>query len=184
MTAGLTAGSVAAIVAALVSLPLRSPSDTLLNSAAVALAGLLSGVAAGLLWLAVRRSPKSHIYFLAIWAAAFIPATLLVILWGRLQLDNFTAFALPLAVIVFVITGFLTPAIPRFLPWLHWWGAAIAIAAAVTVGLGLAGQGDQESGELRLPPPSARLAPALPAHLLGDELEVFASPSPVGRGQG
>ena len=160
MTAGLTAGSIAAIVAVLVSLPLRSPSDTLLNSASVALGGLLAGAVAGLIWQVVGRSSKRYIYFGGAWAVLFLPATAAVVFLGRSQLDNFAAFAVPLAAIVFVATGLLTVAIPRYLPGLKWWGAAIAIGLAVVVGIGLAGQGDQESGELQLPPPASRLAPS------------------------
>ena len=50
MRTGIMAGSIAATVAALVSLPLRSPVDNVFNTATVALASLLVGVAAGLLW--------------------------------------------------------------------------------------------------------------------------------------
>ena len=160
MTAGLTAGSIAAIVAVLVSLPLRSPSDTLLNSASVALAGLLAGAVAGIIWLVVGRAARRYIYFGAAWAVLFIPAAVAAVFVGRSQLDHFAAFAIPLAAIVFVVTGLLTVAIPRYFPWLKWWGAAIAIVLAVVAGIGLAGQGDQESGELQLPPPAARLAPS------------------------
>ena len=73
MLSGITAGSVAAIIAVLVSLPLRSPSDTLLNSASVALAALLAGVVAGLLWLAMGRFDRRTVYFLAVWTVLFVP---------------------------------------------------------------------------------------------------------------
>ncbi len=160
MTAGLTAGSIAAIVAVLASLPLRSPSDTLLNSASVALAGLLAGVVAGLIWQSVGRSAGRYGYFAGVWSLLFIPATVAVVFIGRAQLDHFVAFALPLAAIVFVVTGLLTPAIPRYFPWLKWWGAVIAIGLAVVAGISLVGQTDQESGELQLPEPASQLAPA------------------------
>ena len=101
MLAGLTAGSAAAVIAVLVSLPLRSPSDTLLNSASVALACLLAGLAAG---TAVAGGAaglqRSTVYFLAAWTVLFVPAAIAVVLFGRSQLDNFTAFAVPLAAIV------------------------------------------------------------------------------------
>ncbi len=160
MSAGLTAGSIAAIIAVLVSLPLRSPTDTLLNSASVALAGLLAGALAGIIWRFARRSAAGYIYFGGAWTVLFIPAALAVIFLGQSQLDNFAAFAIPLASIVFVATGLLTIAISRYFPQLRWWGAAIAIVAAVIVGVVLVGQTDQESGELQLPPPETRLAPA------------------------
>ena len=175
MFSGLTAGAIAAIIAALVSLPLRSPSDTLFNSLSVSLAGLLAGVLAGLLWLALRNSPARAIRFLAIWSALYLPAAAAVILYGRTQLDHFTAFALPLALLIYLATGALTVALHRYLPNLRWWYAGVAVAAALTIGFGLVGRTDQESGELQLPPPSSRVVPvdSLPPARAG-ELRPFA----------
>ncbi|MDE2937794.1 MAG: hypothetical protein OXR67_02590 [Chloroflexota bacterium] len=163
MLAGLTAGSVAAVIAVLVSLPLRSPSDTLLNSASVALACLLAGLAAGLLWLAAGRTPRSTVYFLAAWTVLFVPAAIAVVLFGRSQLDHFVGFAAPLAAIVYVVTGALTVAIPRCLPRLRWWQAGIAVAVALVIGVGLVNQTDQESGRLELPPPGSQAVPVEPS---------------------
>ena len=160
MLAGLTAGSVAAVIAVLVSLPLRSPSDTLLNSASVALACLLSGLAAGLLWLAVRRSQRPSAYFLVAWSALFLSAAIAVVLFGRSQLDHFTAFAVPLAAIAYVVTGALTVSIDRYIPRLRWWQAGIAVVVALAFGIGLVNQTDQESGRLELPPPGSQAVPA------------------------
>ena len=158
MIAGLTAGSIAAIVAALVSLPLRSPDDALLNTATVVIAALIAGLAAGALWRYSARSKRRHTVFAGVWTAAFGVAALLC--WaGETQLDRFLSFALPLAAIVFTLTGALTvllsgaPAIQK--PWLP----AAALAAALAVGLSLAGQGDEESGRLELPPRAGLAAP-------------------------
>ena len=96
MFAGLTAGAVAAIAAVLASLPLRSPSDTLLNSASVALAALMAGVLSGLLWLALRRTSRPTLWFLAAWSAIFLPASAFVLFLGQSQLDGFVSFASPL----------------------------------------------------------------------------------------
>ena len=159
MLSGLTAGSVAAIFAVFVSLPLRSPSDTLFNSASVALACLLAGVVAGLLWLAVGRFQRRPVYFLAAWTALFVPAAIAVALYGQSQLDHFVAFAAPLAVIVYVVTGALTVAIPRYVPRLRWWQAGIAVVVALVIGIGLVNQTDQESGRLELPPPGSQVVP-------------------------
>ena len=180
MTPGLTAGSIAAIVAVLASLPLRSPSDTLLNSASVALAGLLAGVVAGIIWQVVGRSDRRYAYFGGAWAVLFLPAALAVALIGQSQLDNFAAFALPLAAIVFVATGLLTVALPRYCPWLKWWGAAIAVGLAIAAGLSLVGQTDQESGELQLPPPSSRLAPPATAPYRAEYLAEYRAEHPGG----
>ena len=156
MTAGLTAGAVAAIAAVLISLPLRSPSDTLLNSASVALAALLWGVVGGGLWAALRSRPARAAWFLAAWTVIFLTVTGAVILYGRSQLDHFTAFALPLALVIYLVTGLLTVAISRYFPGLRWWHAAGTVAVALAVGFGLVTQGDQESGRLELPPPGSR----------------------------
>ena len=163
MTAGLTAGAVAAILAVLVSLPLRSPSDTLFNSATVALAGLLAGVVAGIIWQMSRRSGRSRARFAVIWTIVFFIPTAAAVVAGEYQLDNFAVFAIPLAAVIFLVTGLLTVAIAHYYPRLKWWAAAISVGLAVIAGGGLAGQGDQESGKLRLPPPASRSAPSIPA---------------------
>ena len=163
MTAGLTAGAIAAILAVLVSLPLRSPSDTLFNSASVALAGLLAGVAAGIVWQISRRSERPTARFALIWTIVFFIPTVAAVVAGEYQLDNFAVFAIPLAAVIFLLTGLLTVATSHYYPRLRWWAAAISVGLAVIAGGGLAGQGDQESGELRLPPPASRSAPSIPA---------------------
>ncbi|MCH7738305.1 MAG: hypothetical protein IH872_13005, partial [Chloroflexi bacterium] len=63
MRNGVIAGSIAAIVAALVSLPLRSPLDNVFNTATVALASLLVGIAAGLVWDKLAASPRRLPYY-------------------------------------------------------------------------------------------------------------------------
>ncbi len=160
MLAGITAGSVAAIIAVFVSLPLRSPTDTLLNSASVALACLLSGLVAGLLWMALQRFQRPMIYFLVAWSALFLPAAIAVVLFGRSQLDHFVAFAVPLAAIAYVVTGLVTVALAHWVPGLRWWQAGAAIVVALGIGIGLVNQTDQESGRLELPPPGSRAVPA------------------------
>ena len=158
MIAGLTAGSVAAVVAALVSLPLRSPDDAFFNTGSVAIASLIAGLAAGALWRGTAKSKRRRTVFAGVWTAAFGVAALLS--WaGETQLERFVAFVLPLAAIVFTLTGALTallsdtPAVQK--PWLP----AAALAAALAVGFSLAGQGDAESGRLELPPRAGLAAP-------------------------
>ena len=162
MSSGLLAGSAAAIIAVLVSLPLRSPTDTLLNSASVALASVLAGALAGALWWAFRGSNFRSVRFLVIWTLVFIPAAAAVALYGRTQLDHFTAFVLPLAGIIYLVTGILTIAIPRYLPGYPWWCAPVAVAVALVLGFGLITQTDQESGRLELPPPGSYVVPSGP----------------------
>ena len=158
MIAGLTAGSVAAVVAALVSLPLRSPDDAFFNTGSVAIASLIAGLAAGALWRRTAKSKRRRTVFAGMWTAAFGAVALLS--WaGETQLERFIAFVLPLSAIVFAIAGTLTvllsdtPAVQK--PWLP----AAVLAAALAVGLSLAGQGDEESGRLELPPRAGLAAP-------------------------
>ena len=170
MLAGLTAGSAASIVAVLVSLPLRSPSDTLFNSASVTLAALLAGLLAGVIWLILRRAQRPEMRFLVVWSVTFLPLALVIILIGRSQLDHFTAFAVPLALIIYLLTGVLTISIPRYLPNQRWWCATAAVVTALVIGLGLVTQTDQESGKLELPPPGSRtIEDAVP--VLGGSIE-------------
>ena len=159
MSSGLIGGSAAAIIAVLVSLPLRSPSDTLLNSASVALASLLAGALAGALWWILRGSHTRSVRFLLIWTVLVVPTTLVVVLYGSAQLDNFTAFVLPLAGIIYLVTGILTIAIPRYAPGNPWWSWPLAVAVALALGFGLVTQTDQESGRLELPPPGSWVVP-------------------------
>ena len=176
MLSGLTAGAVAGIVAALVSLPLRSPSAVLFNSLTVCLAALLAGMLAGAIWWVCRRSRRPVVYFVVVWSGIFLPLTAAVVLVGRTQLDNFVTFALPLALIIYALTGLLTIGIPAFLSRLPWWAATVVsvVAAAGTVvvalllGFVLITQTDQESGRLELPPPGSYSVPNVPSPFKGE----------------
>ena len=163
MTAGIVAGSISAVVAALVSLPLRSPDDALLNSATVTLAALAAGVAAGLLWRIVSPKRRGLLIFSGLWTAAFAVVAVICVA-GETQLDNFIGFALPLAAIVFPVTGVLTVLLGRSRLADRWKLAAVAAVIALAVGIPLAGQGDQESGRLELPPRTYSPAPSLGLH--------------------
>ena len=159
MIAGIIAGSIAAVVAALVSLPLRSPDDILLNSATVVVGSLLAGIAAGVVWRIFARHREPILRFSLIWSICFTLAALVAV-GGETQLDNFTTFVLPLAAIVFFLTGLLTVLLERTtLVRLRWLPAA-AVVVALAIGIGLAGQGDEESGRLELPPRSGISIPS------------------------
>lgn len=160
MAPGLVAGSAAAIVAVFLSLPLRSPSDTLFNSVSVALAALLAGVLAEVIWRVVRGAEGWPVRFLVAWSVIYLPLAVAIITYGRSQLDHFVGFAAPLAFTVYVVTGVLTIGLPRYLPNMRWWCPVVAVGIAIALGFGLVNQADQESGRLELPPPGSRLAPA------------------------
>lgn len=163
LSAGIVAGSVAAVGATLVSLPLRSPDDALLNSATVTLGSLAAGIAAGLLWKGASSRRKGLLIFSLLWTGAFgIVAAISVA--GETQLDNFIGFVLPLAAIAFPVTGVITVLLVRSPYAMRWSVAAIAIVIALAVGISLAGQGDQESGRLELPPRAYDPAPSWTLH--------------------
>ncbi len=149
--AGLIAGSIAAITAALVSLPLHYPDDILLNSATVVAGTLAVGLAAGVAWRILANSHGHLRRFALLWGTGFTLSVLFAVA-GETQMDRFVAFVLPLSSIVFAVTGLLTPLLTPSSKLRQWWPAPIAVMLAVAVGIALAGQGDEESGRLELPP--------------------------------
>ncbi len=162
MGPALIAASIAAIAAVVISLPLRSPHDTLVNSATVAILTLIVGVAAGLAWDRLSESADRLRNFVIVMAVALV-----VIAVGLVALDTQLArsfsFGLPLAVVAFVGTAVLTVALDRVAALNRIWVPAVAVVAALAVAGALAGQGDAESGELELPAradPSPTAAPA------------------------
>ena len=153
---GLLSGAVAALVGSLVQLPLRAPSDSLFNSGTVMAGGLLVGLASGVIWKIAGRSQRRAYLFFPVWAAGF-GITLVIAIAGESQLDRSISYIVPLAAIVFAVTGALTPLLASSLVSTRWWVVLLAVVAAVGVGVGLASMGDQESGRLELPPRTTTL---------------------------
>jgi len=147
--AGIIPGAIAAIVAALVSLPLESPDDALLNSATVAVAALITGFLIGVAWAAFSSRPL--LYGAAV-AAAFVAVLVVAALFAT-RLDGVYEYVIPLGIIVVAICGALTPLIAEMAiePRIEIWGAVVGLVAALVVGLGLAGQGDNEAVDLEFP---------------------------------
>ena len=100
MNAGITAGALAAIVAVLVSLPLKSPDDSLLNSASVAIASLLVGLISGLMWKMLVNTEGRPKKFGILWGVSSVTVGAMLLSAFAVQLDNLIPFALPLVVIV------------------------------------------------------------------------------------
>ena len=160
--AGLMAGSIAAIAAALISLPLHSPEDLFFNSATVVFGALLAGVAAGTIWRLLPSDRNRARRFAVLWTVGFALIALFAVA-GETQLDRFVVFVLPLAAIVFLLTGLLTPFMTRSSILRRWWLTLAAVVLALAVGIALAGRGDEKSGKLELPPRtnSSELPPAI-----------------------
>ena len=147
------AGSIAAVAASLVSLPLDSPDDAWLNSGSVMAVSVPAGLASGILWRALAGNSRRRLLFAVVWTGGFVIAAIVAFV-GEEQIKGSASFIVPLAAIVFSLTGLLTISLSgRSVS-----RSGIATAAAVIaigVGVGLAGQGDGESGRLELPPRSA-----------------------------
>ncbi len=150
MIAGLIAGSIAAIVASLVSLPLRSPVDSVFNTATVTLGSLVFGIGAGLLWSGLSSNPRRIQYYVGALAAVFVVIVVIALI-GNSTLDRFASFVIPLAAIVLVIVGVLTPSFGGLSVMAARGLAVVLLVASVGLGYGLMGQGDAETGELSLP---------------------------------
>jgi hypothetical protein len=150
LRAGLVAGSLAAVVASLVQLPLRSPSDVLFNSGSVTAGSLAVGAIAGMMWRWSGRRGSRTWQVWAGWTAVSAVVCLLALL-GEALLDRTFLFVLPLAAIVFALTGALTPLFARRPELNNTWLVVLIAAIAVGVGAGLAMMGDAPNGRLELP---------------------------------
>ena len=164
--AGLLSGSVAALAAALLSLPLESPHDGLVNSATVVVITLIAGAVAGLVWKRLPEGPSRTKRFLIVILVGFLLVAGAAALM-QTQVERFLSFGTPVAALAAVIIGAGVPLLADKGRALPWWLALAAVAVALAVGIALAGQGDQESGELELPPRTADLERNSPVTLTG-----------------
>lgn len=138
---GLGAGAIGAIVASLVSLPLSSPDETVANTLSVTIASLLIGLAAGALWRRLRASNNAMRTFLWAQAGALVIALLAITIVDRAFLGQLGPYAFPLAIIVFASVALLTPLFAG--SHLPSWSIWLLVGAAVIVGAGLLGQGNE-----------------------------------------
>ena len=152
--AGLASGALAAVAAALVQLPLHSPADVLFNAGTVTLGALATGGVAGVVVGRARRRTGGLRLFYVAWAVAFA-ALVLVAMAAESQLDRTVSYVVPLGAIVLGTTGALTPWLAGSQVVGSWRLVLALVVVAMVVGVGLAGEGDQVSGKLELPPRGA-----------------------------
>lgn len=146
--AGLVAGAIGAIVAGILSVVLRSPDEIVANSLSVVLASLALGVVAGLLWRRLRATANAWRSFGIAMGGGWFVAMLAVTIVDQTLLSNLIAYAAPIAAIIFITLGFLTPVLARVTAPL--WVAAIPVVIALAFGIGFFGRGNVASGELTL----------------------------------
>ncbi len=80
-----------------------------------------------------------------------LTAVVIAAVLGGTQLDRTVSFSVPLAVIAFVLSGALVPALSGLKIATPSWAAPAVLVIAAVIGIGLVGQGDGESGDLSLP---------------------------------
>lgn len=146
--AGAVAGAIAALAGSVLALVLRSPDEIVANSLTVTIAALVLGVAAGLVWRRSRATARPARFFAMALVVGFAGSMAVVAAGELFLLDNLTAFAVPIAGLIFVMLALLVPLLstiarPR-------WIGVLTIAAAIVVGVALFGKGNVASGELAL----------------------------------
>ena len=146
--AGLVAGAIAAIVAAVLAVLLRSPDEIVANSLSVVLVSLALGLVAGMLWRRIRLTARPLWTFGWTMAGGFFVAMLAVTIVDQTVLSNVIAYAAPIAALIFITLGFLTPLLAGVTAPV--WVAAIPVLIALAMGIGLFGRGNVASGELTL----------------------------------
>ena len=166
LRAAMLSGGVAAVAAALLSLPLESPHDGLLNTVSVVVVTLIAGGVAGFSWKLIPAGRPRTIRFFALMLLGFTLTAGATAL-AQTQLERAVSFGLPIAALAAVIIGGGVPLLADKGRALPWWLALAAVVVALAVGIALGGQGDQESGELELPPRTADFQPHLNVILHG-----------------
>ena len=151
--AGSGAGAVAAIIAVLVSLPLESPDDIVLNAASVGFGALGLGFVSGIAWHRYGSDDMFNRRYVAS-SIGLLVASLAIAAAAQLQLEDALLFTVPLALISAVISIVGTP-IAATNARIGNWIPGLLVILAVVLSIALAGQSDQESGSLTLPPPPA-----------------------------
>ncbi len=149
--AGLGAGAVAAVAAVLVSLPLESPDDIVFNAASVGFGSIIVGAISGMIWHLSGGDRIANPAYIA-GSVALAALVIAVAALAQTQFDDAVYFTIPLALIAVIISIVGTP-ISASNARLGSWSSGLLVLIAVAMSFALAGQGDQESGSLSLPPP-------------------------------
>lgn len=146
--AGVVAGAMAAIVAALLALLLDSPNRTAGNSLVVVLLALAIGGASGLLWRRVRASQNALRIFGWTIAGGFIITLAGITIADQSSVDNLIGYAVPLAAVIFITVGFITPLLDGVTA--PQWAAIIPVIIALLLGVAFLGIDTTPSSEVSL----------------------------------
>ena len=144
--AGLAAGAVGGIAGSLVSLSITTPDEIVANTLSITLLALLIGAASGELWRRVRATSNGMRTFSLTVFAAFVLTLIVLVTVDRFALQNLLGYAVPVAGIVFLSVGLLTPAFSRAV--VSGWLVLIPVILALVVSIALFGRGKAVSGEL------------------------------------
>lgn len=145
-----TGGALGALIASLVSLPLDSPDDLVFNTFTVTLGSLAAGLALGGVWWVLPDGRRRVALFAGACAASVALAAIAALAMEAL-FEGSLAFVLPLAAIVFASIAVVAPVASAAGGRVAAFGGPALVVAAVAAGVGLMGQGDEESGRLELP---------------------------------
>lgn len=145
---GLAAGAVGAIAGSIVSLSITTPDEIVANTLSLTILAMLIGLATGELWRRVRATSNGLRTFYLTTFAAFVLTLILLVSIDRFALQNLLPYAVPVAGIVFLSVGLLTPAFSRAV--VSSWLVVIPVVLALAVAIGLFGRGKTTSGDLSL----------------------------------
>lgn len=144
--AGLAAGAVGGIAGSVVSLSITTPDEIVANTLSITILAMIIGAASGELWRRVRASNNGLRSFSLAVLAAFVLSLIVLFTIDRFALGNLLGYAVPVAAIVFLSIGLLTPPLSRAV--VSGWIVLIPVILALVIGIGLFGRGKAESGEL------------------------------------
>ena len=135
--AGVVAGATSAIVAALFALVLDSPNDSDGNSLIIVLVALAIGAASGFLWRRLRATNNALRTFGWTVAGGFLITLMAIAVADQTFVDSLVPYAVPLAALIFITVGFITPLLDGITA--PSWVAIIPIVLALAIGIGLFG---------------------------------------------